>query len=348
MVAILGLLLDHTPPDDGKTCVVPLIQMDVGPLMVAIGVVLTVTGVDANEVQPVVALVKVKVAAPVATPVTVPLLVTVAILGLLLIQVPPLDGLNDVVVPMHIWEGPVIDTLGLPLTVINSVASDGQPAEDVNRNEATPCDTPVTMPFVLMVAIEALLLVQTPPVEGKKEVVAPTHTVLPPDNVTVGLGLTVIGDVFTDSQPVAASMNFKVALPALKPTTIPEFVVFTIDVLLLIQVPPVAGYKVVVPPIHIDELPTTLTVGLLYTAIFGLFDDTQPVAASVNLNVTLPLFTAVIVPELVMVAMEVLLLSHVPPEFGSIDVVPPIHKAEAPVMEILGLGLTVRNVVVTA
>jgi hypothetical protein len=228
------------------------------------------------------------------------------------------------------------------------VASEGQPADDVNKNEATPCATPVTIPLVLMVATEALLLVQFPPVEGKNALVAPTHIVLLPDNVIVGFGLTEIADVLSDSQPVAASMNFKVALPALNPTTIPEFVVLRIAVLLLIQVPPVAGYNVVVPPIHMDELPTTLTVGLLYTAMFGLFDETQPVIASVNLNVTLPLLTAVIIPELLMVAIEVLLLSHVPPLLGSIDVVPPIHKAEAPMTDILGLGLTVRKVVVTA
>lgn len=42
--------------------------------------------------------------------------------------------------------------LGLPLTVINSVGSEAHPAVEVNRNEATPCATAVTVPFVLIVA----------------------------------------------------------------------------------------------------------------------------------------------------------------------------------------------------
>lgn len=192
------------------------------------------------------------------------------------------------------------------------------------------------------------MLDQLPPVDGKNVVILPTQIVLPPDKETVGFGLTMIAEVLSDSQPVAASINFNVALPELKPTTIPEFVVATIAALLLIQVPPVDGYKVVVPPIHIEELPTRLTVGLLYTAIFWLFNDTQPVVVSVNLNVTLPLFTAVIMPELLIVATNGLLLSQVPPELGNIDVVPPIHSAIAPVTEMLGFGLTVRKVVVTA
>lgn len=102
IVATLELELDHTPPEDGNNWVVPVIHIEDGPLMDAIGVALTVTGVDANELQPVVAFVNTNVVEPMAMPVTIPPFVMVAILGLLLVHVPPVVGLNVVVVPIHI------------------------------------------------------------------------------------------------------------------------------------------------------------------------------------------------------------------------------------------------------
>jgi len=66
----------------------------VGPVILAIGDAVTVTGSVANEVQPVAVSVKVNVAEPAATPVTTPPLVTLAIPALLLVHEPPVEGDN--------------------------------------------------------------------------------------------------------------------------------------------------------------------------------------------------------------------------------------------------------------
>ena len=93
-VATDGLLLAHVPPVDGDNCVPPPTQTSVGPVILAVGDAVTVTGSVANDVHPVAVNVKVNVADPAATPVTTPPEVTVAILVSLLVQVPPVDGDN--------------------------------------------------------------------------------------------------------------------------------------------------------------------------------------------------------------------------------------------------------------
>jgi hypothetical protein len=67
--------------------------------------------------------VKRNVAVPAATPVTTPPLVTVATDGLLLDQVPPVDGVNVVVVPTHIVEDPEILTVGLCFALMVAVGT---------------------------------------------------------------------------------------------------------------------------------------------------------------------------------------------------------------------------------
>ena len=72
-----------------------------------------------------------------------------------------------------------------------------------------------------------------------------------PDILTVGLPLTVIGDVGADKHPVDESLNLKVTLPC--ETAVTKAVVALIvatAVLLLVHVPPLFGLKVVVAPIH--------------------------------------------------------------------------------------------------
>jgi hypothetical protein len=87
---------------------------------------------------------------------------------------------------------------------------------------------------------------------------------------------------------------------------------------------------------------------LLFTAKFGLTDDTQPVPLSVNLKFTFPALTAVISPLLFIVATEGLLLTHTPPDVGDTLDVSPIQSDVVPVTEIVGLGFTVSEVVVIA
>lgn len=118
-VATEVLLLVHVPPDilPDKVVVVPEQSTDV-PLMVAEGC--TVTTVVAK--QPVPNIVYVIVAVPDDTPVTVPLELTVAIVVLLLLQVPPNVVLvSEVVPPVHKLVVPLMaDGSGLTVNVANT------------------------------------------------------------------------------------------------------------------------------------------------------------------------------------------------------------------------------------
>jgi hypothetical protein len=143
------------------------------------------------DVHPVVLFVKVNVAVPTDTPVTTPLLEIVAIAGLLLVHVPPVVGDNFVGPPIHIVVLPVMDTVGLAITVTVGVGTEAQPLELVKVNVTVPAATPVTIPALVTVALAVLLLVHVPPVVGDKVVVPPTHTEVLPVIDAVGLGLTV-------------------------------------------------------------------------------------------------------------------------------------------------------------
>lgn len=147
------------------------------------------------ETQPVDVCVNVKVAEPEDCPVTTPALVTVAIVALLDVQVPPVVGDNVVVLPVQMVVGPVTVTVGLPLTVMADEALETQPVvELVKVKVALPAATPVTMPALLMVATAVLLDVQVPPLAGERELVAPAQIGLAPVMETTGLGLTVTNE----------------------------------------------------------------------------------------------------------------------------------------------------------
>ena len=95
----------------------------IGFTAVNVGVTLgfTVTTEVANEVQPVPFCVNVKVAVPAETAVTTPALLTEATAGLLLNQLPPADGDNDVVAPTQIEFAPVILTVGNGVILITKL-----------------------------------------------------------------------------------------------------------------------------------------------------------------------------------------------------------------------------------
>lgn len=104
---------------------------------------------------------------PGANAVTTPPLVTEAKEGLLLTHVPPDEGLNVVVVPMHIDAEPVIATVGVAPIVIAEVGSEIHPETVfVNVNVAEPAPTAVTTPLFVTVATAVLLLIQLPPLPG--------------------------------------------------------------------------------------------------------------------------------------------------------------------------------------
>ena len=98
------------------TVMVPVARAQVGcevtDAVGAAGAVFIVTDAVAGEMQPVVVLVKVKVADPPETPDTKPAFVTVATALLLLAQVPPVVGESVVVAPTQIEFDPVMLTTG--------------------------------------------------------------------------------------------------------------------------------------------------------------------------------------------------------------------------------------------
>ena len=80
------------------------------------GLGFTVTTAVGSESQPVEDWLYMKVAVPPSNPVTIPPLVTVAIKGLVLIHVPPVDGESVVVCPSQKLVDPVIETVGFKFT----------------------------------------------------------------------------------------------------------------------------------------------------------------------------------------------------------------------------------------
>lgn len=126
-VATAGLLLVQVPPAFGSNVVVASTQMVLTPLTLTKGKAFTVTAVVVLLQLGDVFLVKVKVTVPPFTPVTTPALVTVATVGSLLVQVPPLVGDRVVVAPTHIVLNPVMLTEGKAFTVTAAVEGDTQP-----------------------------------------------------------------------------------------------------------------------------------------------------------------------------------------------------------------------------
>jgi hypothetical protein len=90
---------------------------------VNVGVTLALTVTDPVVLlQPVASAVNVNVAVPAADPVTTPDVLTVATVGLLLVQVPPDVGLSVVVAPTQIELLPTMLTVGKSLTRTSIVA----------------------------------------------------------------------------------------------------------------------------------------------------------------------------------------------------------------------------------
>jgi hypothetical protein len=171
--------------------------------------------------------------------------VTIATAVLLLVHVPPVAGLNVEVEPTQIELLPVIDTTGFAFIVTLDVYADTQPVVLVNLNTLIPSDKPVTTPAFVTVAIEELLS-HVPPVVGLNVVVEPTHIESLPVIDTIGIGLTVITAVGSETQPVAELVYVKVAVPGATPVTNPELLIVAIEVLLLAHTPPPLGSNLVV------------------------------------------------------------------------------------------------------
>jgi len=139
--------------------------------------------------------------------------------------------------------------------------------------------------------------------------------------VTIGVPLIVTAVVVL-LQFVVLLVKVNVALPGLTPVMIPASVTVAIASLLLTQVPPVVGDKVAVLPTHTAG--GAFTIGLLLKLTFGVV-FLQPVEVCVKVKLALPALNALTTPAFVILATEVLLLIHVPPEVGDIVYVDPTH-----------------------
>ena len=122
---------------------------------------------------------------------------------------------------------------------------------------------------------------------------------------------------------------------------IPPLDMVAIASLLLVQVPLIAGVALEVAPTHIlvGPLTTTIGLGLIVTGADG--NETQP-SVDLNVKVTDPSATPVTTPPLVTVAIDGLLLVHVPPELGESVVVAPIQIPVGPVILTDGRGMIAR------
>ena len=153
----------------------------------------------------------------------------------------------------------------------------------------------------------------------------------PPLTDGLGSATTVTVEVGSDIQLLDVWVNLKVEVPAATPVTIPALDTVATEELLDIQLPPVAGDKVVVPPTQIVLSPVIETTGFTSMVAFPVGLDAQPVAVDVKVKLTDPAATAVTTPALLTVAMALLLLVQVPPEEGDKVVLSPIHKMAEPI-----------------
>lgn len=142
---------------------------------------------------------------------------------------------------------------------------------------AVPAVKPVTTPALVTEATAGLLLTQVPPVAGDKVVVNPAQIVLEPVILTAGVAFIVIPEVGAETQPVLVLVKVNVTTPALIPVTTPKLVTEATAGLLLAQVPPVEGDKLVISPIQMLEAPRMLTIGIGSTVTVAVGAETQPV-----------------------------------------------------------------------
>ena len=329
-VATVISLLNQVPPEVGEIEIVLPTQTDDEAETIGTAFIVTI---DVVLLQPDAVSVNVNVVLPAAIPVTSPALVTVALVGSLLVQVPPMVGLNVIVLPIH--TDAAAETIGAALTVTDDVVLLQPVAVEVKVNVTEPAATPVTSPALFTVALVASLLNQVPPEVGDKVKVPPTHTEAPAE--TAGGPFTATEEVVL-LHPVAVEVNVNVTVPMATPVTKPALVTVAFVASLLNQVPPEVGERVKELPTQTDAAAETIGAALIVTAEVVLL---QSDAVAVKVNVTLPAATPVTRPALSTVALVGSLLVQVPPVVGLKVIVPPIQTDAG--AETIGAGLTVTE-----
>ena len=146
-----------------------------------------------------------------------------------------------------------------------------------------------------------LLLAHVPPEVGETPDIVPIQMFDNPVNITTGISFTVTVGVASEVQPVIELVKVKVTVPAETPVTTPPLVTVATDGLLLVQVPPEVGDKVVVKPTQMEAAPVILTTGKAFTVTAGVGSDAHPVDVRVKVKVAEPAETPVTTPPLVTV-----------------------------------------------
>jgi hypothetical protein len=210
-------------------------------------------------------------------------------------------------------------------------------------NVTEPADTAVTTPALSTVARAGLLLTQVPPEVGDRFVVSPTQITLSPVIPTTGSGSTVTETVLALQFGNAFLVNVKYTVPPDNAVTTPLLVTVAMVLLLLAQVPPEVGVKLVVAPTQIVVAPVTFTTGKALIVTMEVASDTQPVVEFVKVKVAVPTAIPVTTPSFATVAMAGSLLAQVPPEVGDKVVVDPMQILLEPVILTTGNGFTVTG-----
>ena len=155
---------------------------------------------------------------------------------------------------------------------------------------ACPWLRPVTIPPLLIDAIEGLLLVHVPPLEGVKLDRLPTQMAALPVRFMVGLSFTVIEDVGDETQPETLLVNVKVAVPLVIPVITPEFVMVATAGLELVQIPPLVGVTVAFRPAHISLKEGLVTEGTSLTTMAIVLLKVEHITPVVVVNLLLNLW----------------------------------------------------------
>ena len=194
-----------------------------------------------------------------------------------------------------------------------------QPVEVFVKVRVTvPALTPVTRPASETVAMALLLLAQVPPEAGVTLAVCPGQTTEAPPSV----GRAVTEKLVVLMHPVVVLVKVRVTEPAATPETTPALVTEAMALLLLAQVPPVAGVTLAVAPTQTEVAPPS--EGPATTVALTVF--VQPVVVLVNVRVADPAATPVTTPAFVTVATPGVPLDHVPPVSGVTFAVPPAQR----------------------
>ena len=127
---------------------------------------------------------------------------------MLLVHVPPVDGVRLRVLPSHTTppEGTVIIGNGFTVIVPEEILLEHPVIASVNTTVVVPAEIPVTNPVLSIVAIAELLLVHVPPVDGVRLRVLPSHTTPPEGTVIIGEGSITTGSAKTSVQGAAPTV----------------------------------------------------------------------------------------------------------------------------------------------